>query len=344
MFQQFLKILVGSDSVDKDGPSLDRMLVEMDRHLNNFKTLVPPAAESKPRTPFDSDLPSEQSSVNNFTLRQFLKVVPQVGPLMINMKRSARMYDGKFHPTQSEASPAFIAELEAMARAEGATDVRYVRVPPNAIFKGKGIPHEYAVLFTVEMDKEPIDSSPSFESMREVMRGYKNLAIISNRLAGFMRKSGFAAYPGTALGGLTDYPHLAELAGMGAIGYHGLLISPHGGTRLRINTIYTNITNLPIHTENDHTWVRDFCVMCKKCVRQCPVGAIYPTPLPRGDGGMQCIDHDSCRDYFTSNYGCAVCLAICPFSQFGYDVVKERFHGNPDAPQFHIRVESIAVG
>jgi hypothetical protein len=46
----------------------------------------------------------------------------------------------------------------------------------------------------------------------------ERLAVTSNKLARFMRRHGFAAYPGTALGGLTDYPHLAELAGPGAIG------------------------------------------------------------------------------------------------------------------------------
>lgn len=74
--------------------------------------------------------------------------------------------------------------------------------------------------------------------------------------------------------------------------------------------------------------MRDFCAMCRKCVRQCPAEAIYHEPQPRGDGGMQCIDHAACRDYFTSNYGCAVCLAVCPFSHSGYDTVKARFKGN----------------
>ncbi|HSN77826.1 MAG TPA: 4Fe-4S binding protein, partial [Anaerolineae bacterium] len=142
--------------------------------------------------------------------------------------------------------------------------------------------------------------------------------------------------------GLTDYVYLAELAGLGAIGYHGLLISPGEGARLRINTIYTNISNLPTlqaqGKENEHLWVRDFCAMCKKCIRQCPVDAIFDQPQPRGDGGMQTIEHAACRDYFTTNYGCAVCLATCPFSQVGYDAVKARFKGNASAPQFRIPV------
>jgi len=196
------------------------------------------------------------------------------------------------------------------------------------------------VIITVEMDKDKLSSAPSFNAFLEVAKGYGNLARIGNQLARFMRHSGFAAYPGTALGGLTDYTHLAEISGLGAIGYHGLLITPNEGARLRINTIYTNITNLPIQTENGHLWVRDFCVMCKKCIRGCPVQAIYEQPHPRGDGGAQCIDHAACRDYFNQNYGCAICLAKCPFSEMGYEKIKSRFKGKPKAPQFRIPIET----
>ncbi|MCB0251932.1 MAG: 4Fe-4S binding protein, partial [Anaerolineae bacterium] len=209
-------------------------------------------------------------------------------------------------------------------------------VPQNAIFATKRLPCRYAIVITVEMDKAAIDMAPSFETFLEVAKGYRRLAAISNWVARRLRRAGFAGYPGTALGGLTDYPHLAELAGLGAIGYHGLLISPDGGARLRINTIYTNIENLPLAPLGDHAWVRDFCSRCRRCVRECPVDAIYDQPRPRADGGMRCIEHDTCREYFDRNFGCAVCLAVCPFSVKGYASIKSRFMGNPDAPRFTI--------
>jgi hypothetical protein len=320
-------------------PSLDSMLAVFDRELENFQTLVLPDPTSKPRTPFDSpSLTFEQMHMSQLTLRQILTLLPVMLPMRSQMSKSASLYDGKFKPTRSESSPKFLSTLEIMALVAGAADIHYVRVPRNAIFQHKGIPHEYAVVITVEMDKEKLANAPSFDAFLEVARGYGNLARIGNQLARFMRQNGFAAYPGTALGGLTDYTHLAEVAGLGAIGYHGLLITPNEGARLRINTIYTNITNLPIQTENEHLWVRDFCAMCKKCIRGCPVQAIYDQPCPRGDGGMQCIDHTACRDYFNQNYGCAVCLVKCPFSEIGYEKVNARFKGNPKAPQFHIPV------
>ena len=320
-------------------PSLDNLLAQFDKELENFQNLVQPAPESKPRTLFDSkDLPFDKMYMAHLTVKQILSILPVMLPLQLQMRQSAKLYDGKFQPNRSEADAAFISKLESIAHEAGAKSVKYVKVPHNAIFKHKGIPYEYAVVFTVEMGKDNMSTAPSFEAFREVAKGYKNLAVAGNKMARYMREEGFAAYPGTALGGLTDYTHLAELAGLGAIGYHGLLITPNEGARLRINTIYTNITNLPIESENEHLWVRDFCAMCKKCIRSCPVKAIYDQPKPRGDGGMQCIDHDACRDYFNQNFGCAVCLASCPFSQTGYEAVKSRFKGNSKAPQFRIPV------
>ncbi|MEM8534320.1 MAG: reductive dehalogenase domain-containing protein [Chloroflexota bacterium] len=344
-FEQLIR--AGKDG-QEERSSPDTMLSVMDSKIHNFDTYIHPLPESKPRTPFDSPNKDDgKRGAANLTLMQLMKIVPQTLPLFWYISRGSNLYNEAFKPKQNEVTPKFIKQLEALAYKYGVKDIKYIKVPQNAIFKDKGIPHEYAIVFTVEMDKEPISTSPSFDSIREVMKGYKNAAIIANKLSQFIRNEGVAAYPGTAIGGTTDYVHLAELAGLGAIGYHGLLISPTEGARLRIGTIYTNIENLPIQQENEHLWVRDFCAMCKKCVRKCPVSAIYDEPKPRGDGGMQCIDHDLCRDYFDKNYGCAVCLAVCPFSQVGYDKVKERFKGNPDAPQFiiplHITESSSSV-
>lgn len=340
MFHHLTSIVARRGGSKSQNFSLDIVLEEADRHVENVPNPIRPAPESRPRTPFDSNLPKEQLSMLKLTLQQRLKIIPKMLPLILNIQRSAKLYNGTFAPARSEATPEFIAELEELAHSQGAKDIGYVKVPRYAIFRDKGIPAEYAIVFTVEMAREPIETAPSFECQLEVMDGYKRMAMISNKLAFFLRKHGFAAFPGTALGGLTDYPHLAELAGLGAIGYHGLLISPGEGARLRINTIYTNITNLPTleaqGKENEHLWVRDFCAMCKKCIRSCPVQAIYDQPQTRGDGGMQTIDHASCREYFSRNFGCAVCLAVCPFSHSGYEKVKARFKGNPTAPQFRI--------
>ena len=88
-------------------PSLDTMLERFDRELGNFNALVQPAPESKPRTPFDSPhLPVEKMSIANMSRRQFLAVfLPIMLPLLVQMRRSSKLYDGKFQPTRSKATP-----------------------------------------------------------------------------------------------------------------------------------------------------------------------------------------------------------------------------------------------
>ena len=130
-----------------------------------------------------------------------------------------------------------------------------------------------------------MSTAPSFDAFLEVAKGYKRMAFISYKLAVLMRKNGFAAYPGTALGGITDYTYLGELAGLGAIGYHGLLITPEEGARVRINTIYTNITNLPID-EKAKTNISG-CAISAPCARNAFVNVPWmPSTISLSHGVM----------------------------------------------------------
>ena len=70
MFNRLVEIIKGGSK-----PSMDEMLQESDRHLENFDTLILPAPESKPRTPFKSDVPVEEVSMANLTARQKLAVL-----------------------------------------------------------------------------------------------------------------------------------------------------------------------------------------------------------------------------------------------------------------------------
>ena len=309
------------------GAMLDQMLEKADQKLENFDNAVSPGEEAHHRRSFNSDIPISEDALLNLTARQYAELVPTMTRLqLVEMRKSSRYYDEQFVSTSDEAPASFFKELEVLAKSKGAVDVKYVKdLPPNAIFKDKGIPHKNAVVFTVEMNKEQIKTAPSFEAFHEVSKGYKNLAIISNAMVDLMRENGYSAYPGTSLGGLTDYPHIAEKAGLGAIGYHGLLIQPEGGARLRINTVYTNLENLPVQEENPHQWIREFCSGCKKCIRRCPAEAIYSEPQPRKGGGKTCIETKKCLDYFSANHGCAVCVKVCPFSNAGYEKIKKGF-------------------
>lgn len=196
------------------------------------------------------------------------------------------------------------------------------------------MPAAGVIVFTVEMAPDPISRAPSFDTFHEVASGYRRLAEIGDAISELLQARGHAAFPGTALGGQTDYVAVARRAGLGGIGLHGMLLTPQAGSRVRIATVYTNLGGLPERDQQAHEWVQDFCRQCKQCVRSCPPNAILSQPRPRTEGtGTACIDYSLCRDYFARSLGCAKCIAVCPFSTAGYGAVQAGLahvrHGSP---------------
>jgi ferredoxin len=333
MFRQMLSLLRSRRPM-----SLDLVLEAVEAHGKNAPRALEPHPTSPPRTPFASPTPGIRPSLARLGGRQRLRAARRMLPLLRDLRAAAAMHERPRPATLDRLEPERLVEIEGELRRLGVRDVGYVRVPATAVFAGHPIPHEHAIVFTVEMDEAPIATAPSFDCQVEVMAGYARLAKVARRLAARLRAEGCSAYPGTALGGTADYVQLGELAGLGVIGYHGLLITPGEGARVRIGVVYTNVANLPVDRPNPHAWVRDFCAMCRKCVRACPAEAIFDAPRPLAEGRHQTIDHGRCRDYFLENYGCGVCLAVCPFSVAGYDAIQARFRGNPTAPRFLLPV------
>ena len=131
-----------------------------------------------------------------------------------------------------------------------------------------------------------------------------------------------------AIGGAVSYVPLAQKAGLGVIGKHGLLISDKDyGPSLRLAAVFTDIENLPFCEKNPHMWVKDFCNSCNKCVRACPAGAIYENSIAvnGNQNTRQCIDNSKCATPFANDYGCTVCVKSCTFYNGDYIKIKNAF-------------------
>lgn len=133
---------------------------------------------------------------------------------------------------------------------------------------------------------------------------------------------GFNAMPNHPLGGAVLTPALAEKAVMG---YHGLIITPQFGPRVRLSAIFTGIENLPIREINEHRWIAEFCKKCKKCVREYPGGAIFTEPYANENGLLKYIDEEKCFRVFAENHGCSLCIKECVFNNKEYSLIKNLF-------------------
>jgi epoxyqueuosine reductase QueG len=210
-------------------------------------------------------------------------------------------------------------------RSVGVDTFGYSRVPQDLVFEGKAVLHPHAIVLAMEMDRERMDHAPSPDTAVMVHETYNQLGIAANRIARYLRQKGYSAQAGHPLGGLTLYPPLAQAAGLGWLGMHGLLITPGFGPRVRLAAVFTSIEDLPPTATDEHTWIEDFCRECVKCVRRCPPQAIRSEPIGHESGRVSCVDPERCLPYFVRHDGCSICIAVCPFHERDYGWLQERW-------------------
>jgi epoxyqueuosine reductase QueG len=113
-------------------------------------------------------------------------------------------------------------------------------------------------------------------------------------------------YGGKYLEGPVSYKKLAEMAGLGSIGWNGLLLTPEFGPKVRLACV---VSDAPLKTSNS---TKDYVSPCMKCdgacIKICPIKAIsQPT-----NGSKYTINKYACNSYLIASGACAECLKACP--------------------------------
>jgi epoxyqueuosine reductase QueG len=184
----------------------------------------------------------------------------------------------------------------------------------------------------MEMDKNKIEAASGLRAALAVHETYHHLEDAANHIPRYLHRTGYGAHAGHPLNGMVLYPPLAQQAGLGWRGRHGMLISPQFGPCMRLAAVFASIENLTFFEGenehrggNEHAWVDDFCRTCGQCVCPCPTEAILEQPVERDNGLLMCTDAEKCFPYFMEPHGCSVCIKVCPFNRVGYEAIKERF-------------------
>ncbi|KAB3532170.1 4Fe-4S double cluster binding domain-containing protein [Alkaliphilus serpentinus] len=213
--------------------------------------------------------------------------------------------------------------------------VGFTKVPEEYIFEGKAIPFQYALVFAQEMKKEPIEKAPELDAGIEVVNVYNSLGIATNDIVKWLKTKyniiGMANHP---LGGLVDFVPLAEKAGLGLIGRHGMVITKEFGPRCRISPIFIDEKIFEFTNTTEHEWIGEFCNKCGNCARSCVAKAIYEkskfvqtSHSENTKDRYESYDREKCFVSFSATMGCAVCISVCPFSRNPkiYDKMKTKY-------------------
>jgi len=142
----------------------------------------------------------------------------------------------------------------------------------------------------------------------EYLNGRLNRGV--HELAAYFRQRGYRSLPLPAIAptdqrfleGLLSYKHVAELAGMGRIGWHSMLITGQFGPRVRLACV---VTEAPI--EPSPSSPEGSCTACGACIESCPAKALE---VP-GIGTAYSMNKFSCRTYRQAGLTCSVCMKVC---------------------------------
>ncbi|MEM9303752.1 MAG: 4Fe-4S dicluster domain-containing protein [Pseudomonadota bacterium] len=205
------------------------------------------------------------------------------------------------------------AAVHAVARAAGAELVGCVPLDPEWVFSGYEFDHPWLVVLGVVMDHDRLIKAPAVEAGLEVVDQYTRGWHVARPVADWIRSRGHAAEAhGGPMAGPVNLLPAALASGFGELGKHGSIINREYGSSFRLSMVATDLPLLV--DEPDEFGADDCCEGCQVCVDACPVDAISNLKqLVRGAEKWY-VDFDRCFRYFAETFGCAVCIARCPWS------------------------------
>lgn len=184
------------------------------------------------------------------------------------------------------------------------------------------LPHTF--IFALQMSADEIRTAPGIREAAEVATTYMRVAMPALVIATYLRGLGYRAVAHIDGESELILPPMAEKAGLGQIGRHGLLVNKKYGSRIRLAAVSTD-AGLRHDSPVDFKLPKA-CEACRKCANLCPAGAI-----PQGsiiddyDTQVRSIDHEACfamwRKFGTD---CGVCISACPYSRVGISLPKAR--------------------
>lgn len=302
--------------ITKVGPSRIKGMIAKQKSLSSQPDMLLPTSTSPTRFEIPFEMIKLLKERNDIEMRQVFPV-RQMLSIMKNINLSVDSLSKNPSIPNTSATVEFLEKLKEYANSLGVGPFEFVKLPTDLIFQEFGVIYDNVIILALEMSLEKINKAPSQETINMVFGTYDELGIAANKIAEFLREQGFAAQADHPLGGLVLFPPLAQKAGIGWVGKHGLLITPEFGPRVRLAAVYTSIQNLPFVEKNDHGWIDEYCKMCGICVKQCPPDAILEEAVTHHTGRITNITQQTCFEYFTQFYGCSVCVKVCPFSKAG---------------------------
>lgn len=220
-------------------------------------------------------------------------------------------------PERADRSPEdWTAALARFPRAGLCEKTGVARMRPDWVYDHAEVPERTVLVFGVQHDYDEISRAPHSDAGAEVMAQYNRAARVAIEAANWLRAQGWPARPvtGPMTGEITLIPPALE-AGFGELGKHGSLIDREMGASFRLSAVVTDAPFAP--TPRAEHGIDAFCAACRVCEDACPPLAISPDKQTVRGVTRWYVDFDACLPFFNQTQGCAICIAVCPWSRPG---------------------------
>jgi ferredoxin len=180
-----------------------------------------------------------------------------------------------------------------------------------------------AICLALEQDYVKTQTIPSLDAEDTHFGTYFNQGPLTMELTDYIRSLGYnvqVSGPTWHYGPMI--PMFVE-AGLGQLGANGQLLSPHFGSRARLQIIYTD-AKVTFDKPIDYG-IHKFCQECQVCVNRCPGRALMPEKVWYRGVEKNKLVFKRCRPVMARYEGCGICMKVCPIQRYGMKPVMEYY-------------------
>ena len=217
--------------------------------------------------------------------------------------------------------------IRQKARDLGYGEVGFAKNDAHYVYKSrkpairKDLPH--AICLALEQDYRKTQTIPSMEAEDTHFGTYEDQGPLTMELTAFIRTLGYNVQVSGPTWHYGPMIPMFVAAGLGQLGANGQLLSPHFGSRARLQIVYTD-ANLTYDEPIDYG-IHQFCQECKVCVDRCPGRALMPDKVWYRGVEKNKLVFKRCRPVMARYEGCGVCMKVCPIQKYGMKPVMEHY-------------------
>lgn len=234
---------------------------------------------------------------------------------------------GELQPTGTPTGEDVTEAIRKKARELGYGEVGFTASDRHYVYQSRkpamkaGLPN--AICLALEQDYVKTQSIPSMAAEETHFGTYFNQGPLTMELTDFIRSLGYRVQVSGPTWHYGPMIPMFVAAGLGQLGANGQLLSPHFGSRARLQIVYTD-ANVTFDQPIDYG-IHQFCQECKVCVDRCPGRALMPEKVWYRGVEKNKLVFKRCRPVMARYLGCGICMKVCPIQRYGMKPVMEHY-------------------